>query len=137
MYQDTNSTWDYENHVAIPTLQYIQSITGYDLNTLGDSVPLSTESRVKGLTIESYQELLKRIPLQIDKKVLGYLIATEKDWRNDFIKYAVIYIKQTFIEPDWEVMPRQITNAILGSNLKSRQFDYSIRNEVENTEEVW
>lgn len=137
IYQDTNSIYDEVNHVAIPTLAYIQSITGYDLNTLGDSVPLSTEQRVKGLSIEAYDELAKRIPLEIDKKVLSYLIAFDENWRKDFIKYAVTYIKQTFIEPDWVEMPRQIKNAIMGSKLKYRQFDETIRETVYNTEEVW
>lgn len=134
IYEDTNSTYDLELKLAIPTYEYIKSMIGYNVEILGDSNTSETKQRIKGLTSDAKDELYTRIPLRIDKDVMDYLIATEKTWRNDFIKYAVKYINETFSNPDFEVLPKKLENAINGSLLSARKFSDGLRHEVKDLE---
>ena len=133
-----NSTWDYENHIAIPTLDYIKMITGYNLDVLGGTPSaIDVEQRVKGLTWQARNFLFRTKENEETKKIYTYLIAFYEEYRNDFVNYVVEYIKQTFKDPDWEETPRSIIDAILGSSLKYQKFTGTIINEYYSSDLEW
>lgn len=134
IYQDTNSTYDLDLKLAIPTFKYIKSMIGYNVEILGNDNTLESKQRIQGITSDAKDDLYARIPLKIDKDVMDYLIATEKSWRNDFIKYAVKYIKETLNNPDFDAMPKRLENAINGSLISARKFSDGLRNDVAELE---
>ncbi len=135
IYQDTNSTYDEDLKLAIPTLEYIKSITGYNLEVLGGMPSaIDTEQRVKGLSLSAKDDLYLRIPLKIDKNVMDYLIATEKDWRRDFINYVVAYVNATFSYGEFEDMPARVYAKIQSSLINARKFTNDLRCQVNDLE---
>lgn len=137
MYEDTNSTWDSTLHIAIPTLEYIKTLTGYNLETLGDTNRLETEQRVKGLTLKARNFLYQNKENEQTKKIYTYLIAFYQEYRDAFVNYVVTYIEETFNNPEWETIPMNVINAINGSVLKYNQFTGNIVHEYMANEEVY
>jgi len=135
IYQDTNSIYDEDLKLAIPTLDYIKSITGYNLEVLGGTPSsIDAKQRVKGISLDAKIELHQRIPLKIDKDVMDYLIATDENWRRDFINYVVSYVSATFLYGEFEEMPSRVKNKIEGSLINARKFANDLRHEVNDLE---
>ncbi len=133
IYDDTYSIYDEYLDIAIPTVEYIKAITGFNLDVLGGTPSaIDTEQRVKSLTIDARNFLFRLKENEMTKNIMSYLIKYYGDWRKAFVNYAVAYIKQTFKDPDWVEVPRQIEDAIYGSLLKQQEFAGPILSEYLN-----
>lgn len=94
-----NSTWDIDNHIAIPTIDFIKKNTGIDLNIYGDSIIGTVEGRVKMLTLDAKNELFFNKSNRV-QNVLSYKMAYEREYNTNWLNYVVSYINDTFDNPD-------------------------------------
>lgn len=93
---DKNSTWDIDNHIAIPKIQYIKEITGLDLIAGGFAIIGSIEAKVKQLTLNAKYKLFNNKSQRV-KNALSYYIAYNQEYNNDWLVYASMYIHDMII----------------------------------------
>ena len=130
-----NSTYDKELHVAVPTLDYIKRMTGFDI-LLEEGNKERAEAKVRGFTAKA-RDLLFMDRSSEAQRVISYLIYKET-WIDAWLNYVVRYIEATFYQGDesaWATVPRPILNAIYGSVLQYKKFTSNITSEVRNTTE--
>lgn len=128
---DKNSKWDLENHIAIPTLDYIKETTGLDLRTSGHAVLASEENKVKGLTLDAKYELFYNKQPHV-QNALSYLIYTDKTFNSNWLNYVVSYIYES-------VMNGEITQKTQRRKepLNIYHFTYSVYKEIETSDLEW
>lgn len=134
-----NSTYIDKYHVAVPSLDLIKEMTGYDLITEGGWTKEVTEAKVLSYTLKARDYLFrnKAASYQI---ALPYMIKFKTNWNEAWTNYVIRYIESTFLygnEQDWKEVPFEISNAINGSLLKNHNFSVSVLSEIENSSEEW
>lgn len=126
----TNSVYNKELHVSVPTLDYIKQSTGLDL-VLEDGTKERAEGKVYSLTQKARDYLFTGKP-PMTQRVFSYLIYNGT-WTQAWEQYVLRYIEATFYHGDdhsWEKTPRTVLSAIYGSVLQTNYFTESIKNEV-------
>lgn len=131
------STYSEELHVAIPTLDYIKSMTGIDV-LLEEGEETRANGKITSLCAKARDFLMldKSIEAQ---RITSYLIF-KGTWLDAWLNYVVRYIEATFYygdESTWETTPKPILNAIMGSVLAETRFTQNIVYEVRNSTEVF
>jgi uncharacterized tellurite resistance protein B-like protein len=125
---NNKSKYDYDNHVPYPTITFIQSETGENLNILSGS-ELRAKAEIKQITDEFKQELFN-MKLRETFNTIEYLVAFKKEWRHEFIKSIanVIYAEYNTQETRIDAIRRIINGSSLLSIDKfiRVKFDYRV-----------
>ena len=93
---DTNSTWDLNNHIAIPTLDFIKENTGLDMVTGGHAIIGDVKNKVKQLSISAKNKLYNDKSQRV-RNALSYYIAYNELYNQYWLNYVSAYIYDTII----------------------------------------
>ena len=93
---DKNSTWDLDNHIAIPTLDFIRENTGLDMVSGGHAIIGDVKGKVKQLTINAKNKLFFDKSQRV-RNALSYYIAYNQLYNQYWINYVASYIYDTII----------------------------------------
>jgi len=130
-------TYNKELHTAIPTNDTIRLLTGFDL-ILEEGNKEKADGKIVSLTLKARDYLYSQ-RTQEAQKVLTYLIYSNQDYRNDFLRYVVAYIETSLLATTdfiyGGVVPNAIKQAINGSRLSATRFNQSLYIEATNSTE--
>lgn len=122
------STYDLETHTPYPNNNFIKNETGEDMIVLVGS-ELKARAEIRQIT-DSFKRALRTYHLTNTFNVIEFLIATDKDWRSEFIKSvaAVIYAEYNTEETRDEAINRIIEQSHLLKIYKfSERIEYTYR----------
>lgn len=91
----TNSVYNFNTHLPYPSIQSIYDNTGINLIELEGSTH-QAESKVKLFTNKAYKILVYG-KVERTNRQLEYLIATNEDFRREFLEYVISLIGDVFI----------------------------------------
>ena len=130
-------TYNKELHTAIPTNDTVRFLTGFDL-ILEEGNKEKADGKIVSLTLKARDYLYSQ-RTQGAQKVLTYLIYSNQDYRNDFLRYVVAYIETSLLATTdfiyGDVVPNAIKQAINGSRLSATRFNQSLYSEATNSTE--
>jgi len=136
------STYDFDNHIPVPSLSYFKKTTGEDLQ-LALGLDAAKANAVMFSHTKDAMNILLAAKLSADRKVIEYLIATNPDHRMDFVNYVCAYVKSTLVTGDEALMetgetndpidslPKVAQNAIKGTKLNIERYAARLRLDVE------
>ena len=126
-------------HVAIPTLEYLKAVTGFDMVVDGGWTKEVTEAKVLSLSLRARDYLMTNRSARY-QNALSYLIKFDDTWREAWDNFVARYIECTFRygdEASWQKTPMEIINAVEGSLLAQHRFtDYAYYT-IEQSGEMW
>lgn len=89
------STYDSDSHIAYPTLDYILEETGEDLKQASDNDEDAVR-RLKHMTKTAKRFLMCDKIFDTQKK-LEYLIATDEDYRREWLEYVASFVHDVLL----------------------------------------
>lgn len=126
-----NSTWDLDNHIAIPKSEYIKSITGLDLTTGGFAIIGNVDQKIKQLTLNAKNKLyFNKSPRT--RNALSYYIAYNERYNNDWLVFVAMYIYDMLINTE---ITQQTMDAMRPINIYN--YTDEVFYEIENSTLEW
>ena len=136
------SIYDFDNHLPVPTVGYFKKTTGEDI-MLELGIDAQKAAAIMFKHAKDCMNILQASKLMQDRKVVEYLIATNQDYRTDFVNYVCAYVASTLINGDEAItelghtsnpldrLPQSAQNAVKSTKIGIQKFTDRMRFEVE------